>query len=287
MKHIFSSFFILVFCHVYFPLTANAQTGMFGKKNSFEIGMMTAPTIKSKSTLVTAGADTVVEESFRIINTSFFFKYNRIISNRITASVGLLSTNVRSTAKSVDFAVPFGNQGDFLITNNDITEMFYRHHALEIGLDYFIEPALNPLGLYFSFDAEFGIANVDYSLVSTFERGPTGIDNSFPAFNFSENHVLSNTSKQYFTTFMRLSVGKKIVLSRSLTINFEGGGNILSFISTDESNNLSAFKIVDGLDFSSRVSLSDLSDQSFVSNTLAGIKAYKRMFFNVSASYYF
>lgn len=278
--------------------TVKAQTGLFGKNNAVEFSYSLAPSIKSKKVLIT---QKTVGDKYRLINNSFAISYKRIISNSLSLSVGYDFAKIRSFTSSIvsrnisELETYFDEFSQTFVTNyfnKDYAWNFiqpkFSYNAITFGLDYFDDNSINPVGILWGLNLEVGKLNASFDNVVVFNTSIYGGPNSPVVDNSIREVSLDSASRTYTTALFKGVIGKNIIISRSLMINFSLEANLLSFIKGGNQHRSSAdfFEVLDNSG-NNTIYLHSYTESLLIESAYAALLSYKRFSMSAGLSYYF
>lgn len=290
---------IVIFILTCSAVTVKAQTGLFGKNNAVEFSYSLAPSLKAKTVLITQQE---IGNKYRLINNTFTLKYKRIVSNRLSFSIGYDFAKIRSFASgisqsNVEVLETYYNEfsGTFetgIFKKNyswDFIEPKFSYNAVSVGFDYFNYNSINPIGLFWGLDLEVGRLDASFDNVLAFNTTVSG--GSTPSFivdNSIREISLDSNSRTYTTVLLRGTVGRNIIISRSLVLNLNLKVNLLSFISGYNVKRSSAdfFETLED-SWNTTISYSTRRESSLVESAYASLLAYKRFSIGAGLRYYF
>ncbi|MFK8039409.1 MAG: hypothetical protein AB8B74_14035 [Crocinitomicaceae bacterium] len=288
----------LIFAFVCSTFNVEGQTGLFGSKNGIEFSYSLAPSIKRKKVLITQNA---VDTKLRIVNQSFDLTYKRIISNKLSVTVGYGFAKIRSIGSNIlqdnvpeiitfydEFSGEF-RTGEFTRSYSwNFVEPKFAYNALTIGIDSYDNNSINPLGFFWGVDVELGRINASFDNILVYNSSVSG--GPFQFFSQDDNSVrelsLDSNSRRYSSASLRGHLGKNIIITRNLMLNLNMSANLLSIITGNgEMRSSSSFLDIWATD--ERIYLSNRKESSLIENAYASLLSYKRFNLGIGLCYYF
>jgi len=285
--------FLTAFIAIFHISMVNAQTSYFGKMNSVEFRYNAAPSLKPKIGIDGKGQDLVAVQKRRIVNSSYSVRLTRILNNKTTLSVGFEFAGITSVTSEIqEFRFP--NSQNFDRITHYFVEPKINYRGFSIGLNFFGNNGINPLGIRGGLTFEYGSMVTDYSELTVFERGNSnsGVKNMI-----GDSVRVQNFSKYQSTKVnvgaIRWNIGKNFVLSRKMLLKFDVSSNLVTFFPGNLVSNSDKFGVLGSSLSTNYFSFNryDLINNSFSTQEFRSFRrsylAYKRLTLSLGLSYFF
>ena len=289
--------FLLLFIVFSVNQKLKAQTGYFGKYNSIELSVNAAPSIKKRRVLKSNAEIDYIKTKFRIFNSTYAIKYNRIINNKISLYLGFERGAMKSFNGSIIYNAPIDETqpNKELVITDKYLEPVITYSGVTLGINFFGFEGINPIGIRGGFSFEYGTLKSDYSAMTVFYTSyfdPNTYQNTYNESirEINYNDLISNKLSVFS---MRLNIGKNIIITRKLLLKIDGSIKLLNHY---KDNSFQLERIVDaignGLTFGYKGQYTyDLTGTSFdkleFENYRRTFNAYKRLVLSVGLCYAF